>query len=196
MSRRKKASRSAATYAGVRAIALDTNAFSYGHLNVKSLRALVARAKAHGGVEVWIPEVALWEWADHAASQRQAAIRALELTRPTGLPAPQVPPLKKHEVYDQLRAAVAALGAPILLVPTADVAVEALKDQIFVAGPARTVNAKDGRIVKVGAADSALLRSLLHQAGGDTAAFVLVTSDKDVDSAFKQIARRRTVRSV
>lgn len=168
----------------VRALALDTNAFPHGQLNISALRRLVQRAAAHGGVEIWVPEVALWEWAAHAAAERQQAVSALEAVRPAGLDVPALPLLSKMDVLSQLRVAVLALGEPLRLLPAAPVAGEALRDQILVEGPAKTVNAKDGRAIKTGAADSALLRSVLQAAAGDTRAFVLVSSDSDVLAAF------------
>jgi hypothetical protein len=69
----------------------------------------------------------------------------------------------------------------------------ALKDQVMVTGAAKTANAKDGRVFKVGAADSALLRSLLSHAADDASSFVLVSPDKDVPYAFKAWKRESPV---
>jgi len=166
------------------AVAVDTNAFPYGRLDVAALRRLVSRAAAHGGVEVWVPEVALWEWTAHAAAERQSALSALEAVRPSGLDVPSLPLLSKQDILTQLRSAIISLGEPVMLLPAAAVAGDALRDQILVEGPAKTIGVKDGRAVKTGAADSALLRSVLAAADQDTRAFVLVSSDKDVAAAF------------
>ena len=172
----------------VRAVALDTNAFQRGQLDLGALERLVRRAAAHGGVEVWVPEVAVWEWASHASAERQAALSALEAVRPTGLDVPPLALMSKQDVLAELRSAIVGLGPIVRLLPAADVASDAIRDQILVEGPAKTIGARDGRSVKTGAADSALLRSVLAAASGNTDAFVLVSSDKDVRVAFDEWA--------
>lgn len=170
----------AADLSKVRAIALDTNAFSHGQLNLSQLKRLVERAGRHGTVEVWVPEVAIWEWAEHAAAEHQAAVNALTAIVATGLDVPSLPVRPKQDVVREFRETIASLGASLVVVSADSVAAEALRDQVLVEGPARTVTAKNSRVYKVGAADSALLRSLLERAGDDTSSFVLVSSDGDV----------------
>jgi hypothetical protein len=174
-----------ADLSNVRAIAIDTNAFPHGQLDLDALRRLVKRAARHGAIEVWVPEVAIWEWAEHAAAQYQTAVNALTAIVATGLNLPSLPVLAKQHVLRQLHDAISALGAPLVILPVGSVAAEALRDQVFVEGPARTITAKDSKVVKVGAADSALLRSLLERASDDTSSFVLVSSDRDVLRAFE-----------
>ena len=48
----------------IEAIVFDTNAFGRGQLNVAFLRRWVRDAQA-AGLEVWIPEPAIWEFAAH-----------------------------------------------------------------------------------------------------------------------------------
>ena len=67
-----------ADLARVKAIALDTNAFGSKQLNFGRLRDLVNRAARHGGLEVWVPECVLWEWAQHAAAEREAAVKSIQ----------------------------------------------------------------------------------------------------------------------
>lgn len=170
----------------VRALGLDTNAFPNGQLNIASLGRLVRRAAAHGGVEVWVPEVVLWEWAAHAAAERQAAVNALEAIRATGLPLPPLPLINKQDVLKELEEAVRWLGPPLHVLETRGVAADALRDQVLVEGPAKIITARDGRTVKTGAADSAVLRALLARAAQETASFALVSADKDVERACKE----------
>jgi hypothetical protein len=66
-----------------------------------------------------------------------------------------------------------------------DVARAALRDQIMLQGPAKTRHAKDGSLVKTGAADSAHLRAFCAEGDDDSGLYVVVSQDNDATRAFK-----------
>lgn len=168
----------------VRAIALDTNAFPYGGLDLESLKLLAQRAAAHGSIEIWVSEVVLWEWAEHASAASVTAARSIKRVKSAGLPAQALSAMTPEDVLEELERELQAVPA-VVLVPVGEVAADALRDQVLVAGPARPVTAKSDKVYKVGAADSAILRSYLQQADEDEQAFVLVSADGDAARAFK-----------
>ena len=182
----------------VRAIGLDTNAFGSKHLSLERLSDLVRRAKKHGSLEVWIPESVLWEWAEHAAAEHKTAVVALERLRRAGLTTLTLASNTVDKVLEDLRASLDKVGPPLKVLPVDDVARAALRDQIMLQGPAKTRHAKDGSLVKTGAADSAHLRAFCAEGDDDSGLYVVVSQDNDATRAFKSwdIAAPRIFSSV
>lgn len=169
---------------GVRAIVIDTNGLGSRHLHLGRLRTLVRQARAHGQLEVWIPQTVIWEWAEHAYAERQAAVQALKRIRATGLELPDLPEVSREGILDEIESMLDSLGPPLMVLPVGDVAEAALRDQILQLGPADAKAAKDGSVIKTGAADSALLRAVLEYSGDDPTTFAVVSADSDILKAF------------
>lgn len=153
-------------------IVLDTNAMPQGQFSSAALRAL--RGVAGRGASVVIPEVVIWEWAEHARS----AHVALEET------------IKRHRVDEGLVARPSIVSTPLIedLVHAIEdslpheVAVwrpddgdwrAAVRDQVLQVGSGETKGN-----VKTGASDAIVLACVEHESNHAEGAVVLLTSDK------------------
>lgn len=172
----------------VRAIVIDANVFREGELEVDVLNdwALLA---AEEGLEIWIPEPVVWEFAEHAARRLEALEESYDSQRGrllrAGIDLPPLP-LGYLDVVDQVIADVRNLAPAVrVLELTPDVAASALRDQILVQPPGR-FKGKGRNRVKTGAADSASLRLALAESGGNTQTWVLVSRDSDCLAAFRE----------
>lgn len=157
----------------IRAIIFDTNAFPKGELRIGDIEDW-ASSCAENDAELWLPEPIALEIAHHTVQEEAKHLVNLNkfnaARRKWGLGVIRPPdPISVDGVLGLLGDA----GAVILELAE-DVAAEALRDQILLAGPAET---KSG--VKTGAADSAWVRTvaeaLREEADGEV---VVVTGDK------------------
>lgn len=114
--------------AAVRVIALDTNAFAGGRLAFDQLENLVARAESHAGVEIWVPEVVVWEWAEHSYRDHVDAVARLSALRVAGVSVPDLQPRTVDDLLKGMLDQFASLGDFLVVVPSAG-SVEAIKDQ-------------------------------------------------------------------
>ncbi|WP_157535928.1 hypothetical protein [Microbacterium sp. Root166] len=181
----------------VQAIVLDTNSGSNGFLNLEQIRELVDVINAQElVVEIWIPEPALWEWAEHAHNlalttkkTTEAAARRLDASGVEGFAevaytwsiAELVEHLEEKVTdfwLDDGRQAVVVLD----LGNHAEAAVAGIRDQVLKLGAGRTKSDK-GQAVKTGASDSASWR-LVEAAADSLGRVVLVTADRDADQHF------------
>lgn len=174
-----------------RAIVLDTNAFPLGPrayrkplLSLTTLASLADDAAAEG-VEIWIPEVVVWELAEHAADYFAQgyptwSAMARRLGRDggvLGIPAPA--DLTAQEIHEQTEDAVSGVKNVRIISCRPESALAGLRDQVLQMGPATP---KQG--VKTGAADSAWVRDILAEADATTE-FHLVSADADPLMAFR-----------
>lgn len=161
-------------------IVLDTNILGRGHFNLHRLQS-VLESVAGSGVEVVVPEVVVWEWAEHAAATYEALVeehRAFRVDESL-YRLPDMPPvLPKQE-----------LVAAILKAIPRDVTVwrpqgeewrAAIEAQVLQTG---TGERKGG--VKTGAADHLLLACVREQLDerGSAEAVVLATGDRNLRQA-------------
>ncbi|MEV6523210.1 hypothetical protein AB0M43_14765 [Longispora sp. NPDC051575] len=176
---------------GLGAIVLDTNCLGGGLLNMSKLLDLrqIIHAKMLG-LEVWIPEPVLWEWAEHAQREYDELDRAvrsrkrrLELAGvEIALPWPGDP--MRASAEQQVICGLEALPEPFKILRLKDrleVAAQALQDQILVRPPAKR---KEG--VKTGVADIAMLRLAIAEAEERSLTILIVSGDNDIHRALKE----------
>lgn len=164
------------------AVALDTNAIDQGHPNIAKLTTLANRLKIIG-LPLWVPEPVAWEWAEHAGQQWQeftvASSQPYRRLMSAGVALPQVPFAQDFPaIQEAVLGAIKQIDNLVVVPLSATNAREGVRDQILQRPPGRR---KSG--VKTGASDSAWLRDLRDQAGGDLSRVLLVSSDGDVTSA-------------
>lgn len=166
------------------AICLDTNAMGHGRLNIAAIEDLVDVIKDQElDIVVLIPEPVLWEWAEHLAAELAEVSAAAQRVRqhafdagalhsvPDGLDKGMGP----DAVVEAISASLVGLeGVKILPLRPNMVAVDALRDQILLRGPAR--KKKD---VKTGAADSAAFRLIQAEHARIGGTFMIVSGDQD-----------------
>jgi hypothetical protein len=171
------------------AIVLDTNAMGDGSLNMSTLRELSKITAKLSGLEIWIPEPVMWEWASHAQQQFvEASNTARRLHRKlsqagidSGVKIPSDD--ESSKILDRVIASLESLPSPfriLRLVDHPEVAAEALKDQILQAPPAKLKSD-----VKTGAADSASLRLSQAEADSNGLVYAVVSGDGDVRKALE-----------
>lgn len=160
-------------------LVLDTNALRHGQFSIPALRAWI-RAVGEGA-DVVIPQVVIWEWAEHAAAAHTRLAGQLDEFKadPALYARPMlVDPLPLDELIRKMRE---LLPRPARVYTHADSAYkQAVMDQVLQTGPAER---KDG--VKTGAADSLLQECLAAQLEDrrGTEAVILATGDKGLKRA-------------
>lgn len=175
----------------VRAIGIDTNAVGKGGYNDQQLRGLARQAEQHGGLQLWIAEPVVWEWADHLRNDRINLNQVRSKLKGAGINVEA----QSAEIEDALqfvRDGIISMGEHVKILSIEPVAVEALKDQILVRSPCermtrdnKAITTKKDKSVKTGAADSAIYRAYHHQAKRETDAYVILSGDSDVAKALK-----------
>lgn len=172
----------------IRAIGIDTNAIGRGEYNESQLRELARQSNEHGGIELWIAEPVVWEWAEHLHRTRTEFNKQRTNLKGAGIEV-AAQPAELLESLKFVEQAVLGLGENVKIVPIGPVAVEALKDQVLVRDPGERVlrnpGAKSSRHLKTGAADSAIYRAYNHHAHKKSDQYVVLSNDKDVERAHK-----------
>lgn len=156
----------------IRAIVLDSNVFGKrAWPNVKAI-AQWAEACARHDAELWIPEVVVYELAQHAveahakfrityeAHRRDVKKWGIEADGPMS-------PIDTDDIWSAIESA----GAVIVPLRGED-ARDALLDQVLLRGAGQRKSH-----VKTGAADSAWVRSVIAHNDGDAAGLIVVTAD-------------------
>lgn len=165
-------------------IVLDTNALPHGQFSRSALDSLISLAGR--GASIVIPEVVVWEWAEHAHSAHVALeegikryrVDASVMERPRVDSAPPV-----EELVKRIEAAI-----PVevhVWRPEEKAWRAAVRDQVLQIGSGE---AKNG--VKTGASDGIVLECVQHESDDAEGAVVLITSDKKL----RQNAKRENVR--
>jgi hypothetical protein len=158
------------------AVVLDTSSMGGGNLSLSALKEWAGRCAAND-LELWIPEVVLWEWAEHAASafERAAAAAGKDRAelRKVGIDA-EWSVDDAASVIDHVVEQVRATPGVVVLGLDPQDALDALQDQVLQRPPG---SKKQG--TKTGAADSALLRATYRKTGGALHRVVLVTGDRN-----------------
>lgn len=156
----------------VMAIVFDANVFGRNAEPNLDTIARWAGACLEHDAELWIPEIVVDELAQHAVETSNTFLSDLRShnrrRREWGFPPIAEPkPFDEHDV----RNAIEATGARVIELAGED-AVAALKDQVLQRGVG---SRKKG--TKTGASDSAWVRSVLRENGGDTRGLIVVTGD-------------------
>lgn len=146
-----------------RVVVLDTNmSGGKGDFSESWVRGLAGRLGGQG-VELWVPQVVLWEWAEHAAATQEGVLpglRKLDRLNISGLPAAPTKTLTTPEIAAAIEANLQAMPNVEVVPVGGESAIAALKDQVLLTGPG---DRKEG--VKTGAADSALVRDSVERIG-------------------------------
>jgi hypothetical protein len=138
-------------------------------------------------MEVWLPEIVLWELASHLWEEIQTTNVAIEqlgglLDKASFSDRPSMPYEAAAQVLQKLDDEITDLGEGLEIIACRDEdALAGLKDQIFAAPPGE----KKGKNqeLRTGAADSAWLRSVLSRAKETGSEIVIVSNDSDVRRA-------------
>jgi len=153
-------------------VIVDTNALPRGQFSLPALARLIK--EAGDAAVVVIPEVVVWEWAEHAYATYVAVEEAAKAVRvdasilahPVVTPAPSVEELAKR-IENSFPAQVR------LWSPNSDVWRSALRDQVLQVGSGETKGD-----VKTGAADALVLACVEAQSAMSEDVVLLVTNDK------------------
>ncbi|UPL17495.1 hypothetical protein [Microbacterium aurugineum] len=157
-------------------VVVDTNALPRGHFSLPALERLL---KVAGDAStVVVPEVVVWEWAEHAHSSYVAVEEAAKavrvdpsiLSRPVVDPAPAVEELAER-ILNSLPVQVK------LWSPDREVWRAALRDQVLQVGSGETKSD-----VKTGAADAVVLACVEAESSEAEDVVLLVTNDRKLRS--------------
>ncbi|GAB4085063.1 hypothetical protein GCM10028784_16930 [Myceligenerans cantabricum] len=172
-------------------VVVDTNAFGGGRLQLDQVEGL-AKELAPVDAEVVIPEVVVWEWAEHACRDLkelgQTADQLGKRVRRAGLvslhpaakqPAPMAPAVQV--VVDEMLVALSKLQNVRVLQTSAQGALAGLRAQVLQTGAGSRKPASVG--TKTGAADTAWVYDAFDLAGNDPERLVFFSADKDVAAA-------------
>ncbi|GCD20179.1 hypothetical protein CTKZ_17410 [Cellulomonas algicola] len=186
--------------ARVRWAVVDANAFGRGKVQLDQVEGLANELKG-ADVEVVIPEVVLWEWAQHAHADLAAHYDSLRASTKTlrgsriagAFPAVvdrfNVPEVTVEQVLEHLTRLLSGLDNVSVLPATPVAALAGLRAQVLMQGPGER---KSG--VKTGAADMAWVHDALALAEHDSTRLVLLTADSDVDAAIAHLGLQLPVR--
>src|SRR5919108_404665 len=158
----------------IRAIAIDTNVFRNGRYSRRQLETLAREARAVS-VELWLPEVVVWELAAHAADDYEEVHQltgAIKRLAAAGLEVSlEGFSLSRDEVIDHVIDDISQFGAPVRIIPASEgAALEGLKDQVL-----QRIQGEVQSGVRTGAADGAWLRDVIGAANPPDS--VVVVSD-------------------
>lgn len=158
-------------------VILDTNALPHGHYSERVLTNLIEVASR--GATIVIPEVVIWEWAEHARDAQQSLAEVLRQHRVDqqlvgSLPAPEVPDIE--ELVTRIESALR--GRAQVWAPAAEVWRDALRQQVLQVGTGERKTA-----VKTGAADAIVLACVEDQLETAEGAVVLLSKDDKLRAA-------------
>lgn len=163
--------------AGMTVVVLDANAMPHGHFNDKTLRQL--RSIIGERSSIVVPEVVVWEWAEHAYRAQVALTIAVEQHRVdrSVMPPAMVPPTPPiSEVIASITSVLLSSGAEIWA-PSPDDWRDAVRQQVLQVGAGEVK--KD---VKTGAADGVVLACAKDLASRSEPPVVLLSSDSRLRS--------------
>lgn len=153
-------------------VILDTNALPRGNFSLTSLERLQRTVGQEAAILV--PEVVVWEWAEHARASYVAVEEAAKAIRTDAsiLERPHVPPAPSVEeiaerIIDSLPTGVS------IWTPPSEVWREALRDQVMQIGSGEIKG-----LVKTGAADAVVLACVEAESDQAEDVVLLLTNDK------------------
>ncbi|WP_235738768.1 hypothetical protein [Nocardioides alcanivorans] len=164
------------SFDGVDCIVVDTNFGPHGYPDMPRLKQLAASAQ-RVGIRVGVPEVVVWEWAEHLQQKVSAAFTATRQANGAmlkgGLGAIATPVASTADkIAIELARAVQTVPNLVLIPASERNARDALRDQILQQGGGSKKNE-----VKTGAADSAWIRDAVEWADGDTTRLVFASEN-------------------
>ena len=153
-------------------IVLDTNAMPHGQFSSSALDVL--RTVTGRGASIVVPEVVVWEWAEHAQSAHVALEESIKRYRVDGGVLTR-PSIEAAPLIEELVGRIEALLPHDVVVwrPSDDSWRAAVRDQILQVGSGETKGD-----VKTGASDAVVLACVEHESYHAEGAVVLLTSDK------------------
>lgn len=153
-------------------IVLDTNAMPHGQFSSAAFRAL--RDVVGRGASIVVPEVVIWEWAEHARSASVAIEEAVKGYRvdPGVLAQPAIEPSPSVEAFVDRIEALLPHDVSVWR-PGTEAWRNAVRDQVLQIGSGETKSN-----VKTGASDAIVMACVEHEADRAEGAVVLLTSDK------------------
>ncbi|MDR2294700.1 MAG: hypothetical protein LBE05_05800 [Microbacterium sp.] len=167
-------------------VILDTNALPHGHYNERFFQQILDVA-GHGAILV-VPEVVIWEWAEHAHSALRTLAEQLKHHRVDQLLAPRlsVPDVPSvEELVESIESAI-QWRAKIWSPPPGEWR-SAVRQQVL-----QTGNGERKQEVKTGAADAIVLSCVGAQLEVAEGAVVLLSSDNKLRSeVLKQFSEAR-----
>lgn len=174
-----------------KAVVLDTSLWGEGTLDLGRVTAHAARL-GKSGIELWIPEQVMLEWASHAAADAAAVTPAWGRLKRAGLVSGGFPvSVDVADAVASVHEALTKISNVTVLAMTGDAAVAGIRDQILGTGPGEV---RKG--TKTGAVDSSWVRDAIAAAGGDASQIVFVTwNAKDVHATAKAMGTTAVVRS-
>lgn len=161
-------------------VILDTNALPHGHFNDRALSNLIEVAGR--GAKVVVPEVVVWEWAEHARRAQESLAETIRLHRVDTKLIESIQPPEVPDIDELLARARSVLqGKVTVWSPSSDVWRDGLRQQVLQTG----VGERKSEI-KTGAADAIVIACVEHHlaAGGD--AVVLITKDEKLRAACRK----------
>jgi len=158
-------------------VVIDTNVYgSNGEFRARSFAADARLCEANE-VDVWVPEVVVWEWAEHAHTRavtaHTASTRAWSILKDANVRGLEWVVPNVDQLIDGIRSAIEAHPNAHIVDCEPDNALLALRDQVLQQGAG---SKKEG--IKTGAADSAWLRDVASQNGGDLDGLLILTGDR------------------
>jgi hypothetical protein len=177
-------------------VVIDANAFGGGRLQIDQVEGLAGEL-AEVDVEVVVPEVVLWEWAEHAlrdltelektAKQLRNRIGRAGLSRLHPAAAkqavPKVPPIL--ELVELARASLEGLANVRVLPASPAGALAGLRSQVLQTGAGK--RKPTGAGTKTGAADTAWIYDVFELAERDADRLVFLSGDRDVVEACAEL---------
>lgn len=156
------------------AVVLDTSYFDSGHFHVEKVTQF-AKGLAHRGVQLWIPQQVVLEWAVHTMGLLSDSRRAQTRLRNAGL-------LRwfgddnlgrdAAEVAAGLQQRCERIPNVVVLPMNGAAAVAAVRDQILGTGPGRVEKG-----IRTGAVDSSWVRDALVHLDGDHRKIIFLTKN-------------------
>ncbi|WBU36704.1 hypothetical protein [Homoserinibacter sp. YIM 151385] len=154
---------------------LDTNCFGK-RFSPRVLEDVIATAAANGS-SVWVPDVVIWELAEHEHSAYQASLpayrREAERAVRIGIEAEAPTEQTVEDFVTAMEKQFAQHPEIEILRLDGEEAVAAIRDQVL-----QTGSGSRKQETKTGAADSGWLRTVAKRNGGDLKDLILVTGDR------------------
>ncbi len=168
-------------------VVVDTNVLGAGRLQIDQIEGL-ADELLYVDVEVVVPEVVIWEWAEHARADlidleenarqlRKRVGRAglNDLHPAVSAAGSEIP--DGQEIVERMRARLEALPNVRVLPTSPEAALDGLRSQVLQIGAGSRKPSAGG--TKTGAADAAWVYDALSLAGGNPARLAFLTKDSD-----------------
>lgn len=153
-------------------IILDTNAMPHGQFSSTAMESI--RIVAGRGASIVVPEVVIWEWAEHARSAHVALEEAIKRYRVDGALVARPLIVPSPSIEDLVRRIETALPCGVSVWrPKEDAWRAAVRDQVLQVG--------SGEIkgnVKTGASDAIVFACVEYECDHAEGAVVVLTSDK------------------